>query len=137
MATLSWTCDGQPKNVNQSISGTTVTSVLTLTLQKGHNGITCTCHGRHTDTRYTPNITIRTLIVYYPPSAPGLYTSTSSPFPWIEAGNGTLECKSQPGNPSTITYQWIRENVVIQGQTGDSLVITSLTRNDNRKSYKW
>ncbi|KAJ8316069.1 hypothetical protein KUTeg_006083 [Tegillarca granosa] len=71
-----------------------------------------------------------------PPSVPGIYTSISSPFPWIETGQGTLECKSQPGNPSTITYQWIRENVVIPGQIGDSLVITSLTRNDNRKIYK-
>ncbi|KAJ8316274.1 hypothetical protein KUTeg_006288 [Tegillarca granosa] len=130
LATLSWTCDGQPQNVNPSISGTTVTSVLTLILQKGHNGKTCTCHGRHSDTRYTPYISSRTFIVYC------IYTSTSTPFPWIEAGNGTLECKSQPGNPSTITYQWIRENVVIQGQTGDSLVITSLTRNDNKNSYK-
>ncbi|KAJ8316281.1 hypothetical protein KUTeg_006295, partial [Tegillarca granosa] len=136
LATLSWTCDGQPQIVNPSTSDTTVTSVLTLTLQKGHNGKTCTCHGLHSDTRYTSDISSRTFIVYYPPSAPGLHPSTSTPFPWIEAGNGTLECKSQPGNPSTITYQWIRENVVIQGQTGNSLVITSLTRNDNRKSYK-
>ncbi|KAJ8316072.1 hypothetical protein KUTeg_006086 [Tegillarca granosa] len=72
-----------------------------------------------------------------PPSAPGIYVSTSTPFPWIEGGQGTLECTSQPGNPPTITYQWIRENVVIPGETGNSLVITSLTRNDNRKSYKY
>ncbi|KAJ8316071.1 hypothetical protein KUTeg_006085 [Tegillarca granosa] len=79
LATLSWTCDGQPQNVNPSISD--------------------------------------------PPSAPGIYTSTSTPFPWIEAGQGTLECKSQPGNPPTIKYQWIRENEVIKGETRDRPVI--------------
>ncbi|KAJ8316431.1 hypothetical protein KUTeg_006445 [Tegillarca granosa] len=98
LATLSWTFDGQLQNVNPSVSGTTVTSALALTLQKGHNGKMCTCHGRHSDTIYTPDISNMTFI-------------------------GTLECTSKPVNPPTITHQWIRENDEIQEETRDRPVI--------------
>ncbi|KAJ8316439.1 hypothetical protein KUTeg_006453 [Tegillarca granosa] len=155
LATLSWTCKGLLVQGTNANTATSAIRTYIVTIDTSYNGQQCQCSASHL--QWTEDIIakIPAFIVQYPPtsnpvlsgydgsvrykdppSTPNLNPSTSTPFPWIEAGQGTLDCKSQPGNPPTITYQWIRQNVVIQGQTGESLIITSLTRNDNRKSYK-
>ncbi|KAJ8305137.1 hypothetical protein KUTeg_017312 [Tegillarca granosa] len=133
-ATLSWTCNGLQSTVRQSISGTTVTSDIRVTMTKELNEKTCICHGRHSDIRYSPNVLSDRFIVYYPSSIPLVEISTETPFPWIEKGNGKLQCSVNDGNPP-VSYEWSSAAGIISDQTSHILSLTSLTKDDNMKGY--
>lgn len=134
-ATLSWTCNGQQQSATrQSTSGTTVTSDIRISMKKELNEKTCTCHGRHSDARYSPNVSSNPFIVYYPPSIPLVEVSPDTPFPWIERGNGKLRCSVNDGNPP-VSYEWSSPAGVISRQTSNILLVTSLTKDDNREGY--
>lgn len=134
-ATLSWTCNGQQQYaIRQSTSGTTVTSGIRVTMKKELNEKTCTCYGKHSDSRYSRNVSSNPFIVYYPPSIPLVEVSPDTPFPWIERGNGKLRCSVNDGNPP-VSYEWSSPAGVIAGQTSNILSLTSLTKNDYRKGY--
>ncbi|KAJ8316473.1 hypothetical protein KUTeg_006487 [Tegillarca granosa] len=127
-ATLSWTCNGQQQaEIRQSTSGTTGISDITVAMKKELNGKTCTCHGRHSDTRYSPNIS-------NPPSNPLVEVLPETPFQWIERGNGKLRCSVNDGNPP-VSYEWSSPDGVVSGQTSPILILTSLTKDDNKKGY--
>ncbi|KAJ8305141.1 hypothetical protein KUTeg_017308 [Tegillarca granosa] len=65
-----------------------------------------------------------------PPTFPTVETLGTS-FPWVENTLGVLRCTTTLGNPREITYGWLLNSQVINGQTTDTYTIPRLTNVDN------
>ncbi|KAJ8311213.1 hypothetical protein KUTeg_011241 [Tegillarca granosa] len=58
-------------------------------------------------------------------------TNTSYQFPMGRKHTGVLRCITTPGNPSEITYDWLQNSQVINGQTTDTYTIPTLSNVHN------
>ncbi|KAJ8316472.1 hypothetical protein KUTeg_006486 [Tegillarca granosa] len=72
----------------------------------------------------------------YSAKANPLTTPTVQPsgtiFPWVENTRGVLRCTTTPGNPPEVTYDWLQNGQVINGQTTDTYTIPTLSNVHNR-----